>query len=69
MADTPTPEPAKADPKAAPAPKTDSRTLVVNVNVDGVVYGPAAGNADQVPAEVAAKIGDHAWQAPPSAAS
>lgn len=30
--------------------------LVRNVNVDGVWWGPAWGNADQVPAEVAARI-------------
>lgn len=31
-------------------------TLVGNVHVDGVWWGPAHGNADQVPADVAARI-------------
>lgn len=30
--------------------------LASNVHVDGTWYGPSYGNADQVPAEVAAKI-------------
>lgn len=35
--------------------------LIRNVFVGGSWYGPAYGNADSVPAEVAEQIGDLAW--------
>lgn len=39
-----------------------ARKLKANVYVGTEWYGPAYGNADQVPDEVAEKIGDHAWE-------
>lgn len=39
--------------------------LVVNVFVNGKGYGPSFGNADDVPVEVVARIGDHCWDEPP----
>jgi hypothetical protein len=39
-------------------------TLIANVQVDGVWYGPAHGSTEVgagVPVEVAAQIGAHAW--------
>jgi hypothetical protein len=38
------------------------RKLATNVVVDEVWYGPDYGNADRVPEDVAARIGDHAWE-------
>lgn len=38
-----------------------ARVLATNVVVDEKWYGPAYGNADSVPDDVAARIGDHAW--------
>lgn len=37
------------------------RTLAVNVVVDEAWYGPDYNNADRVPDEVAAQLGDHVW--------
>ena len=39
------------------------RRLIRNVFVGGSWYGPAYGNADRVPAEVAEQIGGLAWEA------
>lgn len=39
--------------------------LIANVNVDGQWYGPAHGNASDVPADVAERIGPHAWDQVP----
>jgi hypothetical protein len=50
---------AKADKSDGKASK--KRTLAVNVAVRGEWYGPAHGNADSVPDEVAEQIGDDAW--------
>ena len=36
----------------------EQRRLKTYVHVDGAVYGPG----DDIPAEVAARIGDHAWE-------
>lgn len=41
---------------AGPGGEPSSRALVVNTEVDGTWYGPAHGNADQVPADVAERI-------------
>jgi hypothetical protein len=44
--------------------------LVKNVAVDGTWYGPAHGNADQVPAEVASQITNpKAWEGSPEQSS
>lgn len=40
------------------------RRLIVNVHAGNAWWGPAYGNAGQVPDEVAALIGDHAWDSP-----
>lgn len=39
-----------------------AKVLSCNVVVDEVWYGPAYGNADQVPDDVAAQLGDHVWE-------
>lgn len=39
-----------------------ARRLTGNVQVGGEWFGPDYGNADQVPSEVAEKIGDHLWE-------
>ena len=40
-------------------------TLIKNAWIDGKGYGPGFGNADEVPASVAAKIDADAWDEAP----